>query len=193
MKVALIPCGVTEWRQEGRLLGRAELELTTQGETQCAAWGELLRPLMLSKIFHAPDGLSRDTARQIGRRINVPTKSLDALVEVDLGLWAGLTEEQLRARFQTAHRQLVESPLNVSPPEGEDFSDAADRLRACLRKRVKPNGKTGIGVVLRPFAFAMARYVLADTEAARIWEISQREAEPLVFESADRPALVAGG
>ena len=112
MKVALIPCGVTEWRQKGRLLGRAELELTAKGETQCAAWGEQLRPLMLSKIFHAPDGLSRDTARQIGRRINVPTKALDALVEVDgeVERRAGAEEAEetrvLEGRLDRALRRL---------------------------------------------------------------------------------------
>ena len=36
--------------------------------------------------------------------MSVPAKSLEALVEVDVGLWAGLTETQLKNRFPSAHR-----------------------------------------------------------------------------------------
>jgi broad specificity phosphatase PhoE len=191
MKVALIPCGVTDWRQEGRLLGRVELELTPDGEMQCVQWGEQLRPLMISRIFHAPDELSKATAQHIGRRLNVPTKALDALVEVDLGLWAGLTEAELKKRYAKAHRQLVESPLNVSPPQGEGFSEAADRVRNCLKKRIKPNGPPGIGLVMRPLAFAMARYVLEGAPSTKIWETSQQVDGPFVMDCVDVPAPAA--
>ena len=191
MKVALIPCGITDWRQQGRLLGRAELEPTAGVESQLTAWGEELRPANLDRIFHAPDGLSKATAQHIARQLNIPAKALSALVEVDLGLWAGLTEEELKKRYAKAHRQLVDSPLNVSPPNGEDFSNAANRLRACLKKRIKPNGKEAIGLVMRPFTFAMARYVLEGGESVRIWETSQGEAEPVVMECAGVPEPVA--
>ena len=187
MKVALIPCGPTEWREKGRLLGRVELELAPDGEVQCAQWGEQLRPLMLSRIFHAPDELSKATAQHIGRRLKIPTKTLDALVEVDLGLWAGLTEEELKKRYAKAHRQLVDSPLNVSPPQGEGFSDAADRVRTCLKKRVKPNGPAAIGLVMRPFAFAMARSLLEGAASAGIWETSQCADRPLVMDCVGVP------
>jgi broad specificity phosphatase PhoE len=191
MKVALIPCGATDWRQEGRLLGRVELEPAAGAEQQCSAWGDKLRPLTLTRIFHAPDELSKRTAAQIGRRLNVPTKSLDALVEVDVGLWAGMTEEELKKRFAKAHRQLVDSPLNVSPPEGEGFSAAAERLRGCLKKRIRPNGKAAIGLVMRPLTFAMAQYVLGEVESDRIWETSKRESEPVVMDCPGVPEPVA--
>ena len=187
MRVVLIPCGMTDWRQQGRLLGRAELEPAPGAESQLTAWGDQLRPTKLDRIFHAPDGLSKTTAQNIARQLNIPTKALDALVEVDVGLWAGLTEEELKKRFAKAHRQLVDSPLNVSPPNGEDFSNAASRLRAWLKKRVKPDGRETIGLVMRPFAFAMARYLLEGGESVKIWEASKGEAEPVVLECAGVP------
>ena len=191
MKVALIPCGLTEWREQGRLLGRVELTLATDGAAQCSAWSEELRPALLDRIFHAPDELSRTTAQLVSRQLNIPAKALDGLVEVDLGLWAGLTEEQLKSRYSTAHRQLVDSPLNVSPPKGEDFSDAFARLQVCLRKRIKPNGRGGIGLVMRPFAFAMACHALGGAGAAQIWETSQNRDELIVMDyTGEVPALI---
>jgi broad specificity phosphatase PhoE len=191
MKVALIPCGASEWRQQGRLLGRVELESAPDAKAQCAAWSERLRPAMLHRIFYAPDELSKATAQAIARELNVPAKPLDALVEVDLGLWAGLTEEELKTRFAKAHRQLVDSPLKVSPPDGEDFADAVGRVRSGLKKRIKPNGKQAIGLVMRPLVFAMARYVLEGSEPVKIWETSQSNTDPVVLDCAGVPQSVA--
>ncbi len=190
MKVALIPCGVTEWRQEGRLLGRVALEPAPDAEQVVAQWAEQLRPVGLGKIFYAPDELSKSTARYIGRELNISAKSLDALVEVDLGLWAGLTETELKKRYAKAHRQLVDSPMNVSPPQGEDFSVAAERLRQCLRKRIRSNGRTAIGLVLRPITRAITRQVLEGWPADRMWEESLNNREPVVIDCAGVPELV---
>lgn len=191
MKVALIPCGMTDWRAAGRLLGRAELDLAPAAEGQCAAWGEQLRSAGLGKVFHSPDGLSKATAQHIARRLNVPAKVLSGLREVDLGLWSGLTEEQLKARFPKAHRQLVDSPLNVVPPEGEDFAEAAKRMRACFKKRIKPNGKVGIGLVMRPLAFAMARWVLEGVQSTKLWDLSQNDNEPVIIDCHEVPEPLA--
>jgi len=182
VKVALIPCAFSDWRQQGRLLGRVELTPSLGAQAQYEAWGAQLRSAGLSRIFHAPDELSRDTALFIGRFLNVPAKALDSLTEVDLGLWAGLTETELKQRYPKAHRQLLESPLNVSPPGGEEFGAAVARLRATLRKRIKPNGREHLGLVLRPLTLAMARYLLQGAPPHSIWETSQRAAEPIVVD-----------
>ena len=191
MKVALIPCGVSEWRQEGRLMGRVDLELAPEADAEFDDWVARLRPTGLTKLFHAPDGLSRDAARRIGRELNIPVKSLDALAEVDLGLWAGLTNTELKKRYAKAARQLADSPLNVVPPNGEDFKEAADRVRGCLKKRIKPNGKAGVGLVMRPIAFTLARHALEGTEPSRLLETSQAQTDLLIVDAHGVPELVA--
>jgi broad specificity phosphatase PhoE len=191
MKVALIPCGESDWHRKGRLLGRVELEPDPDVDAQCAVWSEQLRPARLRRIFHAPDGLSKAVAQAVAAQLNIPAKPLEALAEVDVGLWAGLTEEELKTRFAKAHRQLIDSPLNVSPPNGEDFSEAAGRVRAGLRKRIKPNGRQAIGLVMRPLALAMARCVLEGSEPVKIWETSQSDAGPCVMDCTGVPEPVA--
>jgi len=188
MKVVLIPCGSTEWHDDGRLLGRVELPLTPAGEQQCADWAARLGGEGLERILHAPDELATQTAEVLARRLAVPTKALDDLVEVDIGLWAGLTEAQLKKRFASVHRELRESPLNVSPPGGESLSAAAERLGACIRKQIRRNGKKAIGVVVRPFSFALARWVLAGGEASGVWEEVRHASEPVVIECDEQAA-----
>lgn len=189
MKVALIPCAATEWRVAGRLLGRVELSPLPDDTARCAEWLEPLRLAGLTRLFHAPDELSARTAQFIARRLSVPAKPLDDLVEVDLGLWAGLTEDELKRRYASAHRLLRESPANVDPPQGERFSAAAERLRNCLGKCIRRNGRAAFGVVVRPLALAMARCALQRGELSTVWEAARSIEEPLIIECAGPPGV----
>jgi probable phosphoglycerate mutase len=191
MKVALIPVGSTDWREEGRLLGRVELPPNETCEPQCAEWAEVLRPLNMRHLFHAPDELATRTAKLLARKLVVPTKSADGLAEVDVGLWAGLTDAQLKSRYAKAHRELCEAPLNVSPPGGERLEAAQVRLKQFLKKQVKRNGEQAIGLVLRPVALAMTRCALEGSDASVVWDTAQRTDAPVIIEvssDATRPA-----
>ena len=174
------------------MLGRVELSITAPGQETCAQWAEQLRGLGLQRILHAPDELATQTAEAVARRLSIPTKALRALAEVDIGLWAGLTEEQLKARYPTAHRELGESALNVQPPEGENLRAAAHRLQVCLRKQISRNGVGAIGVVLRPLALAIVRCALEGRPLANLWEAAHSITQPLVIEY-NRASRAAAG
>lgn len=182
MNIALIPCAGTEWHAAGRLLGRAEVLPTPAGEQACLRWLAALGALKLKRIFHSPDGLARRTAELLGRKLLVPAKETAALAEVDLGLWAGLTEQQIESRYESAHRELAEAPLNVIPPGGEALGDAEARLEEFLRKQGKRNSQAAIGLVLRPVLLGIARCVLAGCAASEIWETARHVDEPVIIE-----------
>ena len=182
MKIALIPCGSTEWQDEGRLLGRVEIPLTSAGRERCIQWAQQLHGVGIKRILHGPDELVTQTAALVAGQLDVPTKTLDDLAEVDIGLWTGLTESQLKRRFASAHRELGEAPLNVSPPGGEALRAAADRLIACMRKQLRKNGKEPVGVVMRPFSLALAKAVLEGHALSDLWETTHNASDPVVIE-----------
>jgi broad specificity phosphatase PhoE len=182
MKVVLIPCATTEWHEAGRLLGRVELPLTPEGEQQCDAWIEQLRAYGIECLYHAPDELATRTAELLAERLNVRTRPLEALAEVDIGLWTGLTEAQLKRRFGSAHRELREAPLHVNPPGGEAIADATERLKECVCKQVRKNGRTAIGVITRPLGLALLQCALNGQDFSAVWELARGEAAPVVLE-----------
>ncbi|MFO0838565.1 MAG: histidine phosphatase family protein [Phycisphaerae bacterium] len=182
MKIALIPVGDTEWQRDGRLLGRVELPLLPEGAANCAEWAQTLREAGVSRILHAPDELSSQTAKTVGGALGVSAKAVDELAEVDVGLWVGLTRDQLETRYESAYHELLESPLSVAPPGGEAFVDALERLRSCLRRRIKRTSKGTLGVVLRPLALALTRLELEKGESAKVWEWAWNEREPRLVE-----------
>ncbi len=185
MKVVLIPCRATEWDDQGRLLGRVELPPTEAAQERAERWAEGLAPLKLQRILHAPDALTSRLAVTLARQLAVPTKSLEDLHEVDIGLWAGLTEAELKTRYSSAHRELCDAPLNVSPPGGESLSAASKRLTTCINKQIRKNGKFAIGLVMRPFSFAMTSCALGASNVSQLWETARHADEPLVLDVAE--------
>jgi probable phosphoglycerate mutase len=187
VKVALIPCDATEWRQQGRLLGRVELPIDSAARSD-EAWLAPLRAVPLDVIYYAPDDLCSATARRIGRSLGVPARKLRDLEEVDIGLWTGLTEEELAQRYASSYRQLHDAPLTVVPPEGESLGDAARRLKACIERRMRQNGLGGVAFVLRPLARAMACCLLAGEDLGQVWERMREHDRLQVIEAGRRDA-----
>lgn len=167
------------------MMGRVELDPAKQSETHCEPWVEGLRDANLGRIDYGPDGVSKRTARWLGKKTGAATRSVENLGEVDIGLWAGLTVDQLKQRFETAYRELCEAPLHVSPPEGEPLADASERITAALRKRIRRNGVATIGFVLRPLAFALAQHALIpDFTEEDVWAAARAASEPVYIDIA---------
>lgn len=193
MQVVLIPCVGTDWLEKGRLLGRVELAPGPASDAECAHWAEQLAGTPLKQIQHGPDELSKTTARSLGRKLVVPTKAAEDLAEVDLGLWAGLTCDELKSRYATAHRELCEAPLNVSPPGGEDLAEADSRIKFFLAKQLRTNGKAGgIAFVLRPLAFALAQCTLEGLDTSEAWRRLRHVREPVIIPEPHPPAARDG-
>ncbi len=161
MKIALIPCGATEWHEQGRLLGRADLPLSEVGRQQLEAWAVVLTPLRLSRLLHAADDLSVSSAQVLATALRAKTKVVADLVELDAGLWSGLTEPELETRYESAYQESCDAPLNVQPPGGEPIAEAQERLWTCFRRQLRAGSVHPVGFVLRPVAWRLACALLA--------------------------------
>ena len=183
MKVILVPCVASEWREAGRLMGRVQLPAASAAENGCGQWAAVLRQYSVTQIIHGPDELCSRTAKLLAKQIGASHRKLAALDEIDMGLWAGMTVDQLEARFATAHDELRNAPLNVAPPEGEPFSDALARIRKALTAKLNKNGQPAIGVVLRPFSLALAKFALSPNASENdIWFDATETAAPIVID-----------
>lgn len=186
MKLILVPCITSEWRSAGRLMGRVELDPTPASDAETTAWASYLQGTGVTQVLYGPDQLSARTARLLAKQIGASIRKVAALEEVDVGLWAGLTDEELRARYASCYRELCENPLHVTPPEGESFAVAGARIGKALQRRVSRNGQPAIAVVLRPLALALARRVFApEVVDADIWRDAQETSGPITVEVGD--------
>ena len=115
----LIRPGSTDYDQQGRIQGTLDIPLDPQGVEQVQQTVEALRPLGITAIYRTPCQSAEQTADAIGDALDVKIKELDALRNIDLGLWQGMLVEDVKHKQPKVFRQWREQPETVCPPEGE--------------------------------------------------------------------------
>ncbi|MEL7474456.1 MAG: histidine phosphatase family protein [Planctomycetota bacterium] len=157
VRVVLVRCGRTEWDAEERICGSADVPLCADGQKLAVEGARATSEGSIAVVLHGPDEASRETASAIAADLGSRTKGVDALAEMDLGLWEGLRQQDFEERYPTASRGWRDDPASVSAPEGETLGEADERVIGELARaleRVKADGP--IGVVLRPIAYGLA-------------------------------------
>jgi probable phosphoglycerate mutase len=155
--LVLIPWGATDWSIAGRLNARTPLPLNRDGRRVAVRWANELASRELAAVYCGGEKAAVQTAEVVATRSEVPRRGLDDLNEVDIGLWEGLTEMQIRDRFPRLYKRWEEQPDRVCPPDGENLAQAADRLREAIARIAHKHKNDTVGVVLGPLSYALAR------------------------------------
>ena len=130
--VVLARHGQTEWNAAGRRQGQLDSPLTALGRAQADAIADAVAVLPIDGVFSSPLGRALDTAAVAGRRLGLPVTVLPELAEVHHGEMAGLTREQIDARFPGAMTARAHDLYRWVFPGGESYADAARRAAAAL-------------------------------------------------------------
>lgn len=173
--VLLLRSGRTDWDDQGRIQGRTDLPLSVPGrravESQIRRAVEAVAGNPPAVVYCGPDDASRETARLVAEATDARLKVEDDLITMDLGLWEGMLESEVEARYPSACRMWRDEPRQVHPPKGESFEDADQRTRLAIARLLdKANGKA-VAFVLRPLPFAMASCWLAQDCPKCIWTV----------------------
>jgi len=184
-RVLLVRSGATAWDEAERLQGDNDLPLSDAGKAETAAALQIVEAERLGVILTSPDEASRQTAAMLAERTGARVRKLDALAEIDLGLWEGLAETEVRDRYSKAFGKWSADPTGVTPPDGEKLSEAAARVLPALLKAMDKAGAEKAAVVLRPVTAAIVRARLLDRPMAELWKILE-EAPVAEWLEADR-------
>lgn len=169
--LTLIGCGQTAWEADDRVHGATDLPLSSTGRASISAIASAIKPKSLGAIYHSSDESSTDTAHIIAEAADSKTKLIEELCEPDLGLIDGLTEKDFADRFPRRHKQWLEDPLSLSPPEGEPLVDARARILEACSKILKRSKSDHPVIVLRPLALGFMRCWLCDRSVTSLWDI----------------------
>jgi probable phosphoglycerate mutase len=133
--IYLLRHGQTEFNVARRYQGHCDSPLTPRGQLQARRMGERLAALVGDgagwRIMASPLGRTVSTAEIIRRALPAaPALEIDPrLAEIRMGLWDGLTHEELEARRPAA---LVHEELHFHGPGGESFEQFSGRLQDWL-------------------------------------------------------------
>jgi broad specificity phosphatase PhoE len=159
-RVLLIQAAPTPWDTEGRMGGNPMLPLATDGEIALLQTLQTLTHPVAALFTCTQSKACEQAAKLVARHFNVRLRDSESLAPISMGLWQGLTREELRFRFPTVFQQWEENPLSVNPPQGESLADATERFRAGLMKILRRHHGQAIALVLRPMAMQVCAGLL---------------------------------
>ena len=132
--VFLVRHGVTAANKENRFAGRTAEPLHPEGIEQVRQLGEQLRGQGISRIFAGPLARTRQTAEIISSAIDAPIIFADALTEISIPHWDGLTKEEIRREFGSQYPTWLERPADFSVPDCETLAAVQQRAVRYLER-----------------------------------------------------------
>ena len=94
--LVLVRHGLTDWNEEGRLLGRNPIPLNERGRAQAEAAARTLGGLPIDAVYSSPQRRTQETAAAIARELELTVETESGLDEVRLGHWQGKLVKELR-------------------------------------------------------------------------------------------------
>jgi ribonuclease H / adenosylcobalamin/alpha-ribazole phosphatase len=139
----LLRHGQTELSVERRYSGRGNPALTDLGRRQAEAAARYLGEKGgIGAVVTSPLQRAYDTAAAAAKALGLDVSVDDDLIETDFGAWEGLTFTEAAQRDPELHGRWLRD-TSVSPPEGESFDAAAERVgRARARIIAEHAGET---------------------------------------------------
>ncbi|MFA7383321.1 MAG: histidine phosphatase family protein [Desulfurivibrionaceae bacterium] len=124
--------GLTAANKEDVFAGRTEEPLHPEGAAQLAEIGERLADRGISRIFCGPLTRTRQSAEIVGELLAVPVESAEALTEIYIPHWDGLSKKVIRSRFGSEYPTWLENPAGFCLPGCETIAEVQKRAVAFM-------------------------------------------------------------
>ena len=125
--IYLIRHGLTAANKDNVFAGRTPEPLHPEGMAQLAEVGKSLAECGISKIFCGPLARTRTSAGIVGELLGVPIAAEEALTEISIPHWDGLTKETIRARFGPQYPTWLDDPAGFHVPGCETIAEVQRR------------------------------------------------------------------
>ena len=122
--------GETDWNRESRFQGQSDPPLNASGRRQAHELAQRLRGESLDTVYASPLRRAYETAEIVAGGLGLEVQAVDALREVFLGAWEGLTLSEVEARFPEGYRRWVGHRDGWHG--GESYDELAQRVIAGL-------------------------------------------------------------
>ena len=124
--------GETDWNRDNRFQGHADPPLNEAGRVQARELADELAVETFEAAYASPLERAHETARILAARLDLDVQISDALREVDVGSWSGLTRTEVESRFPKGYRRWLEHGHGWD--DGETYDELGARVVAGLRR-----------------------------------------------------------
>ncbi len=141
-RLILVRHGQTDWNVKERFRGRFDVPLNETGVLQAkltarriaSAW----RP---SAVYSSPLIRAMSTAQAIAESLSLPVRELPEMIDMNFGVWEGLSPDEVRARWPQDLEAWYSAPHTVLIPGGESLHHVRQRCEQVIEalKKAHPD------------------------------------------------------
>lgn len=176
VRFLLIEPGATEFDDQRRMKGSLDMPLSRSGRAQVLAAVQALSDLRIDRILTAPCQSARETAQTLADRCGGRIKVVDALRNVDHGLWNGKQIDEVRLKQPRIYRTGQDHPDQICPPGGETVEQARARVMKLITKTKRKFRSGTIALVVPDPMASVVRSVLRGDSMQDLWKSETDEA-----------------
>lgn len=140
-RLYLVRHGRTAWNDEGRFQGQTDIPLSPEGRAEAQLLARRLQNLPFREVFSSDLSRARETGEIIASALGVPLHLRRDWREMDYGLWAGLSFEEIKGRFPRETEAYLRDWVSVAPPGGESFRELMERVKGALEEVLASPGE----------------------------------------------------
>jgi probable phosphoglycerate mutase len=176
-QLVLVRHGESRWNTEGRWQGHLDSDLSETGLAQAEAVAGRLARERFDAIYTSDLGRAAQTAEAIARAIGLEVVPDPRLRERHLGIFQGLTWDQIKAQHPNDARAYKDGGPDYVVPGGESARQRHSRIAACVTEIAARHAGRRIVVVSHAGALqTMMREALAipleSPRRFRLWNAS---------------------
>jgi 2,3-bisphosphoglycerate-dependent phosphoglycerate mutase len=137
--IVMVRHGETDWNRDRRFQGHADIPLNAAGLDQMRGLAEQLSGESFSIVYTSPLRRASESAALLGERLGLEVRPSDALMEVDVGAWSGLTVDEVEERFPEGFARWVDWRCE-GWSDGETYERLGQRVVDGLREIAETHG-----------------------------------------------------
>lgn len=134
MIVFLVRHGKTEANRMVVYAGRLNDSLLPESRKGVLQLTDYLALQRVRYILSSPQRRAQESALPLAKKLSIPIESNDALAEMNMGPWTGLTDKDISSRFPTVWREWRSTPNTVKFEDFEGLESVQKRVSRWLRR-----------------------------------------------------------
>ncbi len=122
--------GETDWNRDNRFQGHADPPLNDRGRRQAGTLARDLEEERFDAVYSSPLRRASETAAILVAARAVQVRFAEALREVDVGSWSGLTRDEIERQHPTGYQRWLE--YGHGWDDGETYDELGRRVLSWL-------------------------------------------------------------
>ncbi len=171
-RLYLVRHGELVTSKEWRYVGQMDVELNETGKKQIQNLFSRLSSEQIEMIFSSDLTRTIESAEIIGNKLEIINEPISELREINLGVWEGLTLEEIEESFPEDLVKRSEDIKDFRIINGESFSDVKKRVIPKLKDIIEGNVSKRILVIAHG---GVNRIIIADALGLDINNIPRLE------------------